>query len=80
MRCLGTIEICQYINVRFNYFFSIIIMNFLFFINLFADFFKFFKCHLFNNIFKKSTENVCEQWDITETNNLIRLIIFDDKS
>ena len=28
----------------------------------------------------KSTENVCEQWDITETNNWIRLLFFDDNS
>ena len=25
-------------------------------------------------------KNVCEQWDITETNNWIRLLIFDDNS
>ena len=28
----------------------------------------------------KSTENVCEQWDITEANKWTRLLIFDDKS
>ena len=47
---------------------------------IFADFYKFFKCCFFNNNYKKSTENVCEQWDITETNNCIRLLIIDDKS
>jgi len=39
-------------------------LNFLFFMNLFADFFK---CQLYNKTSRKSTENVCEQWDITET-------------
>ena len=57
--------------------FFIIILNFLFPKNLSGDFCKFFKCRLFN---KNSTENVCEQWEITETNNWIRLLIFDDKS
>ena len=51
-----------------------------FFANLFADFFKFFKCRLFNNNSKKSTENVCKQGDITETNTWIRLLIFDVNS
>ena len=46
----------------------------------FADCFKLFKCRLINKNFRKSTENVCEQLDMTETNNLIRLLIFDDKS
>ena len=36
---------------------------------LFADFVKFFKCRIFNKNFRKSTENVCEQCDITENNN-----------
>ena len=58
----------------------IIILNFLFFSNLFADIFKFVKCHLFNKNSRKATENVCEQWEITESNNWIRLLIFDDKS
>ena len=61
IRCLKTyflIEIFQYINVRINYFVFIIMLNFLFFMNLIADFLK---CRLFNNNFRKSTENVCEQ-------------------
>ena len=49
------------------------------FLNLFADFFKFFKCRLFNKNSRKSPENG-GQWDITETNNWIRLLFFDDKS
>ena len=36
-------------------------IEFLVFMNLFADFFKFFKCRLFNKNSRKSTENVCEQ-------------------
>ena len=52
----------------------------LFFMNWFADFFPFLKCRLFNKNYRKSRENVCEAWDITETNNWIRLLIFDDKS
>ena len=51
-----------------------------YFLNLFADLFKFFKCRLFNKNSRKSIENVCLQWDITETNNWIRLLFFDDKS
>ena len=54
--------------------------EFLTFYELFADFFKLFKCRLFNKVLMKYTENVCEKWDITETNNLIRLVIFDNKS
>ena len=57
--------------------FFIIILNFLFLTNLFADFYKFFKCHLFNKNSRNSTENVCEQREIIETNNRIRLHIFD---
>ena len=34
----------------------------------------------FNKNSRLSTENFCEQWDITETNDWIRLLIFDDKS
>ena len=49
------------------FFTFIIILNFLFFTSLFTDFYK-------------STENVCEQWEITVTNNRIRLLIFDDES
>ena len=48
--------------------------------NSIADFFKFFKCRLFNKYFRKPTENVYEHWDITETNNWIRLLILDDMS
>ena len=57
---------------------SCIILNILFFTNLFADFYKFSKCRLFIENSRKSTENVCDQWEITETNNWIRLLIFDD--
>ena len=42
---------------------------------LFSDFYKFFKCCLFNKNFSKSTENVCEQLNISKTNNWIRLLI-----
>ena len=38
------------------------------------------KCRFFNKNSCKSTENVCEQLDTTETNNGIRLLIFDNKS
>ena len=72
IRCIGTYflkEICQYINVRINYFFFIIRLNFLFLTNLFADFDKIFKCRLFNKNARKSTENVCEQWEIAESTN-----------
>jgi len=48
--------------------------------NLFADFFIFFKCLLVIKNSRKSTENGFEHWAITETNNWIRLLIFDDKS
>ena len=61
------LQFSQQINVRVNYFFFIILLNFLFFMNLFAEFYKFFKCRLFNKNSRKSTENVCEQGDITET-------------
>ena len=64
MQCCGKID----------YFVFIIIWIFLFSLNLFADFFKFFKCRIFNEICRKSTENVC-QWDIKETNNWIKLVI-----
>ena len=53
---------------------------FLSFMNLFADFFKFFKCRLFIKNSRKSTENGYEHWDITGTNKWIRLLFFDDKS
>ena len=67
--------ICQYINVRIISFVSIIIFNFSFFTNLFADFYKFFKCRLFKKSSKTSAENICEEWEIVETNNWIRLLI-----
>ena len=54
--------------------------KFLFFTNLFADFFKFSKCRLFDNNCRKSTKNVFEKWDITEANKWIRLVVFDNKS
>jgi len=47
--------------------------------NLFADFFKFIECRLFNKNSRKSKESFCEQWDITET-NWIRFLIFDEYS
>ena len=57
-----------------NYFFFPFTLNF--FLFFFADFFKFS-----NVVFSiKIPGNVCEQWDITETNNWIRLVFFDDKS
>ena len=37
--------------------------------NLFADFYKFFNCRLFNKNSRKFTENVREEKEITETNN-----------
>ena len=79
IRCLDmfrylSIEIFS-INQSINYFFFIIKLNFLFFVSLFADTFKFFIYRLFNKNSSKSTENVCEQWDITETNNWIRLLV-----
>ena len=46
----------------------------------FEDFLKFLKCCIFYKNSRKSTENVCEQWDITETNNWIWLLIFDDNN
>ena len=67
-------------NDGINYFVFIILFYFSFFTNLFAEFYKFFKCRLFNKNSRKSTENVCEEWEITETNNWIWLLKFDDKS
>ena len=32
--------------------------------------YKFFQCRLFNKNSRKSKENVCEQWEITETNKI----------
>ena len=34
----------------------------------------------FGEMILKSAENICEQWDITETNNWTRLVIFDAKN
>ena len=62
IRCLGTYfskEIVNKSKLELNIFFIIIILNFLFSKNLSADFYKFFKCRLFNKNSKKSTENVC---------------------
>ena len=60
IRCLGTYFSIKIFSIN-QYFFFIIILNFLFFMNLFADFFKFFKCRLFDKICREYTENVCEQ-------------------
>jgi len=57
------------INSRINSFFTIIILNFLFLTNLFADFLKFFKHPLFNTNTSTNSENVYEQWNITEKDN-----------
>ena len=68
---------------RINHFIFIIKLNFLFFTNLFADFYEFFKCCLQSKISinsKRSLENVCEQCEIAETNYWIILLVFDDKS
>ena len=51
---------------------SIIILKF------FADFFKFFKCRLFNNNYRKLAKMFGNN-EIIETNNWTRLLIFDDK-
>jgi len=67
-------------NVRINYFLFFNILNLVFFMNLFEGFFKFLKCRLFNKNSRISTESVCKLWDITETNNWIRLLILDDES
>ena len=42
---------------RLRVFRYVIILNFFFSMNLFADFYKFFKCRLFNKI----QENLCEK-------------------
>ena len=47
---------------------------------MFANFYKSFKRRLLNKISRKSTENVCEQWEITKPNTRIILLIFDDTS
>ena len=51
---------------------------------MFADFFKFVKCRLFNNNSRKSAKifvNNEKPWnnEIIETNNWTRLLIFDEK-
>ena len=43
-------------NARLYHFVFIIILNSLLSLNLFADFFKFFKCRLFNNNSRKSVK------------------------
>ena len=53
-------RLCCERDARLNYFVFIIILRFLFSLNLFADFFQFFKCRLFINNFRKSAENLCE--------------------
>ena len=71
-------------NTWINYFVFIITLNFLVSLNLFANFFKFFKCRLFNNNSRKSAENLWimrnQNNEIIETNNWTRLLIFDDKT
>ena len=47
-------------NAKIDYFVFIIILNFLFSLNLFGDFFIFFKCRLFNNNSRKYAKNLCE--------------------
>ena len=56
----------------------IIILNFLSSLNLFSDFFKFFKSRLFNNNSRKSVKLFLNNEKI-ETNNCTRILIFDDK-
>ena len=48
MQCCGKL-----LSDSFEIFVFIIILNFLFSLNLFADFFKFFKCRFFNNNSRK---------------------------
>ena len=59
--------------------FFIVILNFLCFMNLFADFFKFFKCRLFNKI-PGNLHKTFENNETLDTNNWIRLVTFDEKS
>ena len=61
-----------------HYFVFIIILNFLSSLNLFADFFKFFKCRLFNKKSRKSAKIFVNNEKI-ETNNWRRLLIFHDE-
>ena len=42
-------------------------------------FFQILQMSSFQKNLRKSTENVCEQWEITESNNWTILLIFDDK-
>ena len=55
-------------NIFRYYFVFITILNFLFSLNLFADFFKFFKCRLFIDNSRKSAEIFVNNEKI-ETNN-----------
>ena len=83
IKCFGTYFSLRNLSIDqcwINYFFFIIILIFFFFVDLFADIFKFFKCRLFIKHSRKSTENGYEHWEITETNNWIRLLDFDDNS
>jgi len=45
-----------------------------------ADFFKFFKCRVYNKNSIKSAENLCDWREIIGTNNWIRLLIFNNES
>ena len=58
----------NFLNKSFNYFFFIIILNFSFFMNLFADFFKFTKCRLFN---KNSTKSICLKWILNNLSTIL---------
>ena len=60
--------------VSFHHYFDFLILY------EFADLFKFFKCRLYIKDSRKSTANGLEYWDITETNNWIRLLNFDEKT
>ena len=88
MRWLGTYfskELANKSMLKFDYFIFFFILNFLFSWNLFADFFKFFKCRLFNIIpenLKKIFVYNEKPWnnEKIETNNGTRLLIFDDKN
>ena len=55
-------------NAKIDYFVFVIILNFKFSLNLFADFFKFFKCRLFNNNSRKSAKRFVNN-ERVETNN-----------
>ena len=73
-RWLGTYfskEICQKINVRINYFFSFLINC-----EFVRRLLQILQISSFQYNSRKSTENIGEQWDITETNNWKILLIF----